>query len=428
MEKVSIITLGCKTNAYEGQSLGEVLESEGYDVCYSTEKADIYILNTCAVTNEAERKSRQYISKLTKLNPKCKIFVCGCASQNNPEQFKTAANVHYVTGNANRMYLLEKITARKGGSLGKLPKDYEDLQISKPVQARTYVKIQDGCNRFCSYCLIPYLRGRSRSRNIISILKELDALVKAGAKEVVLTGIDISDYQIDEKPALLELLEQVNSFGVRFRMGSFEPNILTEEFVKKLKTFQNFCPHFHISMQSGSTRVLDRMNRKYTAEFFIERVKLIRKHFKNPAITTDLIVGFPGETDEEFLETLNTIKRVKFAEMHIFPYSRRTGTAADKMLNIKNSGFCLVDPKTIKQRVKTAIALANKYREKYLKTQKHKTLDVVIEQTHENFLVGTSQNYMKVYIESNCNKLINSLQKVKILKPFKDGLLGEIIN
>lgn len=424
MEKIAIITLGCKTNQYESQALGEILEKEGHEVIYHLEKADIYIINTCAVTNEAERKSRQFTSKLTKLNPKCKIYVCGCASQNNAEQFKKLPNVKYVIGSSSRHLLLEKITSKKRGKPPKETEVYEDIHISKPVNSRAYVKIQDGCNRFCSYCLIPYLRGRSRSRSIISILQEIDNLKKAGANEIVLTGIDISDYQIDDQPALLDLLKQIDTFDVRYRLGSIEPNLLTEDFVKELKNLHNFCPHFHISMQSGCTETLKRMNRHYTSEFFIERVKLIRKHFQSPAITTDVILGFPSETDQEFKTTLKTIKKIAFAEMHIFPYSRRTGTAADKLLSTKQNGFEMVDPQTVKQRMKTALALSQKLKNKYLKKQKNKILSAVIEEQENEYLIGTTENYIKVYIEGNCENLLNTLQKVKVIKPFKDGVLA----
>lgn len=426
MEKIAILTLGCKTNQYESQALGEILEKEGFDVVYHLDKADIYIINTCAVTNEAERKSRQFVSKLVKQNPKCKIFVCGCASQNNQEQFKKLSNVKYVIGNNAKQLLIEKITSKKTSKPPKNIEVYEDLHITKPVNSRVYVKIQDGCNRFCSYCLIPYLRGRSRSRSIISILQEIDNLKKAGAKEIVLTGIDISDYQIDEKPALLELLKQVDTFNVRYRLGSIEPNLLTEEFLQELKSLNNFCPHFHISMQSGCTETLKRMNRHYTAEFFIQRTNLIKKHFKNPAITTDVILGFPSETDKEFKTTLKTIKKIAFSEMHIFPYSRRAGTSADKLISAKQNGFELVDPKIVKARMKTALALAQKLKIKYLKKQTHKTLFAVIEEHKNEFLIGTTENYVKVYINSNCTQIINTLQKVKVLKPFQDGVLGVI--
>ena len=426
MEKVALITLGCKTNQYESQALGELLEKEGYEVAYKMCKADIYVLNTCAVTNEAERKSRQFVGKLRKLNPKCKIFVCGCASQNNPEQFKALEGVQYVIGNANRLSLLEKITARKGGKVQKLPDAYEDLRITKPKNSRTYIKIQDGCNRFCSYCLIPHLRGRSRSRSILDIMQEVDTLAKAGAKEIVLTGIDISDYRIDDQPALLELLKQIDVFGVRIRLGSIEPNMLTDDFVVGLSQIHNICPHFHISMQSGCTETLKRMNRHYSAEFFLQRVKMLRTIFKNCAITTDMIVGFPSETDKEFKATLATIKKAKFAEMHIFPYSRRGGTTADKLLGVKNNGFDLVDPQVVKARMKIAMDIAEKMKIQYLRAQRGNVLSAVLEEQSGKYITGTTENYVKVYIPNACKTLLGTLQKVKIGKRFQDGVLAEI--
>ena len=386
MKKVCIITLGCKTNQYESQALGEALEAENYEVCFKLCYADIYILNTCAVTNEAERKSRQYISKFNKLNQDCKIFVCGCASQNNFEQFVNLPNVQYVTGNAKILNLVNRIKTKKGAIVEKFPEVYEDICITKAHNARAYIKIQDGCNRFCSYCLIPYLRGKSRSRNMLSILQEIDCLAKQSVKEIILTGVDISDYKIDDKLALLTLLEQIDNYGIRFRISSFEPNILTEEFVKAISKLKNLCPHFHISMQSGCTETLKRMNRHYTSNFFVERVKLLRTYFDNPAITTDIIVGFPGETSEEFTKTLNTVKKIKFAQIHIFPYSRRSGTTADKLLADKtNPAFFAINGDIIKLRVRTLSELAKKLETSFINSNKNKIFNAIIETQKNNF-------------------------------------------
>lgn len=424
--KICIITLGCKTNQYESQALGEMLEQNGHKVVYTFETAEIYILNSCAVTNEAERKSRQMISKFNKLNPKCKIFVCGCASQNNAEQFSALENVKYVMGNAKILSLVDKLD-KKGKKVEKLPDYYENIGITKLTNTRCNVKIQDGCNRYCSYCLIPYLRGKSRSRDIISILKEVDTLVKKGSKEIILTGIDISDYRIDDKPALLELLEQLDTFNVRYRLGSVEPTLLTVEFVKELAKLKNLCPHFHISMQSGSTSVLKRMNRDYTAELFCKNVKILRKYLgKNIAITTDLIVGFPGETNSEFLQTIKTIKKVKFAQIHIFPYSRRNGTTADKLLTLKsNKEFFIIDGNIVKKRSQTLHELAKKLELLYLKKQKNKVLNVIIEEKQDEFFVGTTENYVKVYVKSETD-IINNLLPVKIINLYEDGVWGEV--
>lgn len=427
-KKVCIITLGCKTNQYESQAIGEVLETDlNFEVSYKLGKADIYILNSCAVTNEAEKKSRQTIAKFNKLNPNCKIFVCGCASQNNPSQFTKLNNVKFVIGNANILSLVNKMNARGGSKVAKFPETYEEISIAKSHNSRVYIKVQDGCNRFCSYCLIPYLRGRSRSRNMFSILKEVDSFAKLNVKEIVLTGIDISDYKIDDQPALFELLEQIDAYGIRYRLGSFEPNILTEDFIKKLTKLKNLCPHFHISMQSGSTATLSRMNRKYSSEFFIERVNLLRTYFDNPAITTDLIVGFPGETDKEFNETVKTVKKIKFSQMHIFPYSRRAGTFADKMLALKsNKEYYLINPDIVKKRLEKITPLAQNYEKQYILSNKNKVLNVVVETKKDNYYIGTTENYIKVYIKSNEN-IIDKLVPVKIVKRHLDGAIGEIV-
>ena len=420
MKKVCIITLGCKVNQYESDTLGEALEQLGYEVTHKLGKADIYVLNSCAVTNEAERKSRQTISKFNKLNPKCKIFVCGCASQNNAEQFTELENVRYVIGNGNILSLIDNL-GKKGKKITKHTNIYDTPALTKPSLTRGYVKIQDGCNRYCSYCLIPFLRGPSRSRDIVSVLKEVQTLKDGGVKEIVLAGVDVSDYQIDGNSALLELMQEINKFGIRFRLSSFEPNILTKEFVNAISKLNNLCPHFHISMQSGSTAVLKRMNRHYTAQFFIERVKLLRKHFKNPAITTDIIVGFPGESEIEFEETLDTVKKCKFSHLHVFPYSRRSGTACDKLIARKDPNFKMIDGKIVKERVSRLIELGNKLEKSFLKKQIGKQLEVIIEDKKGEFYTATSRNYVKVYIPATAK--LEGIHTFKIKKLHQDGVL-----
>ena len=308
--KICIHTLGCKVNQYESDALAECLRKLGHDVTTELGIADVYILNSCAVTNEAERKSRQSISKFYALNPNAKVLVCGCASEKDDSQFSALKNVNFVSGVANKMKLIEKLMT-DGVEIDPLPTAYEDFGLSTSSHTRAYVKIQDGCNNFCSYCIIPYLRGRSRSRDIVSILNEVEGLVsgaitenKPFINEIVLTGINISDFKIDGKNGLLTLLKELDKFDVRIRLGSLEQGVLTEEFLKELCTLKNFCPHFHLSMQSGSNGVLKRMNRKYTSKEYLRTVKRIRKYFKNPAITTDVIVGFLGETKKEFKEAI----------------------------------------------------------------------------------------------------------------------------
>ncbi|MDD2445337.1 MAG: tRNA (N(6)-L-threonylcarbamoyladenosine(37)-C(2))-methylthiotransferase MtaB [Clostridia bacterium] len=426
--KYVIITLGCKVNQYESDALVEMLQSSGNQVSQKLEFADVYILNSCAVTNEAERKSRQMIAKFNRLNPKAKIFVCGCASQKDNEQFKSLNNVKFIMGNANKLKILEKIN-KKGKLIEKLPDFYENISITNSSNQRAFVKIQDGCNKFCSYCIIPYLRGKSRSRDIVSILNEVSRLAENGIKEVVLTGIDISDYQIDNKPAIIELLKQLDNFNVRVRMSSMEVGLITDEFLKNLKKIKLFCPHFHLSMQSGSTGVLKRMNRRYTSQDFINAVKKIRRYFNNCAITTDIIVGFPGETDKEFNETIETVKKIKFAYMHIFPYSRRSGTAVDKLLSLKvNKDYFLVDSKVKKSRVNELQNLNQEFSINFNRNQIRKIHEVIVEELHDDFYTGHSRNYTKVYIKNNNAQLKNKVVKVKVVSVYKDGVIGEIIS
>lgn len=425
MKKVVLITLGCKVCQYETEMLKEKFEELGYITSTNFDKADIYVLNTCAVTNEAEKKSRQMIAKFNKLNPNAKIFVCGCASQNNSTQFEKLPNVKYVCGTVNKQSIFDNLDKTQT-NIFEFPADYENISINNSTNARAYIKIQDGCNRFCSYCLIPYLRGRSRSRDLQSILEEIKTLKEKGISEIVLTGIDVSDFKIDGKLGMLTLLQEINKLGITFRLSSLEPNLLTDEFLNEASKLENLCPSFHISMQSGSNSVLKRMNRRYTKEFFIERIQAVKNNFENVAIYTDVIVGFPGETDEEFEETLETVKICKFAHTHIFPYSRRSGTTCDKLLNIKtNKEYFLVDGNKIKDRINVLQQLDKQNYENFNKMQIGKTLELVIEEKQGDYYVGHSKNYVKVFVE-NDSLAPNQKVKVKITKLFEKGVLGEI--
>lgn len=426
--KIVIITLGCKVNQYESDALAEVLVKAGHQVSCELEFADAFILNTCAVTNEAERKSRQMISKFNKLNPNAKIFVCGCASQNNFKQFSSLKNVQFIKGNASKLKLIENLDILKSENIEDLPKIYEPMFISNSKNRRAFVKIQDGCNRFCSYCIIPYVRGRSRSRDIESIVDEVETLIKNQVKEIVLTGIDISDYKIKEKPAINLLLKELRRFNVRIRMSSVEVGLITDELLLNLKKLQNFCPHFHLSMQSGSDGVLKRMNRNYSVSDFLTAVEKIRKVFPDCAITTDIIVGFPGETEKEFQETFDTVKKIEFAFMHIFPFSRRSGTAVDKILNLKNNKeYFLVGSDIIKQRSQILRKINNETFKNFNEKQIGKTCEVVVEELVDDFYVGHSRNFTKVYIsKENQPDLINEVKNVKLESIFKDGVLGKI--
>lgn len=414
--KICLITLGCKVNQYESDALANSLEKLGYEVCSKLEDADFYIVNTCAVTNEAEKKSRQTIAKIKKVSPKAKIYICGCASEHNAKKFADISGVKFISGVSNKLKIIQHIekASRKKIEVDKIGDEYEDNLIAKKTKTRAYIKIQDGCNNFCSYCLIPYLRGRSRSRNIISIMNEIDAL-KDDVKEIVLTGIDISTYKIDGKPALHELLKLLADYPLRIRLGSLEQGVISDDFVQVAESMKNLCPHFHLSLQSGSNTVLKRMNRHYTTKQFEQNVKKLRKIYRDPAITTDIIVGFPGETEQEFNETLKFAKKIGFSQIHIFPYSLREGTVAAKLPQ--------VDGKIKKERVVRLEKLNEKLKEKYIKKCRKGYHSVLIEEQVDDFYVGHSENYIKCYILAE-NLLLNTFVNVKIIKKFRDGAIA----
>lgn len=396
--KISFYTLGCKVNQYESDSLAGQLEQLGFEVSSKLEFADVCIINSCAVTNEAEKKSRQSIAKVLKINPNAKVFVIGCAAQKNPKQFSENNNVCYVGGTANKQNLARIIYSKvydfeNKEHLFELPVQYETMGFSKVFDIRSFVKIQDGCNKFCTYCIIPYLRGRSRSRDFEDINNEVKNLIgKVG--EIVLTGIDISVYK-DEKYNLdlSQLVEKLSYFPGRIRLGSIEIGTMTEEFLIRLKNVKNFCPHFHLSLQSGSNNVLKKMNRHYTKEEFFEVVKLIRKHFDNPAITTDLIVGFPTETDQDFEETVEFLKQVGFSDVHVFPYSKREGTVASR--------WGVIDGNIVKQRIKEINQVCQKMKEDYIISNFNKPLTLLIEEFDGENYIGYTQNYIKCKLKGN---------------------------
>ena len=414
--KICILTLGCKVNKYESDALMENLLEKGYEVCEELERADIYIINTCAVTAEAEKKSRQMIAKCRKLNNNSKIFICGCASEHNSKQF-IEKEVTYVSGVAGKLKITEFIDNlstenKKIENILPLPKQYEDNLFAKQSRTRAYIKIQDGCDNFCSYCIIPYLRGRSRSRDMASIINEAKKL-DDDVKEIVLTGINVTDYKINGKQGLLKLLQELDKLGKRLRLSSMEEGLMTEEFVQGISKLKNFCPHFHLSLQSGCDETLRRMNRHYTTKQFKESVELIRKYFLLPGITTDVIVGFPNETEEEFNQTYQFIKEINFSHLHIFPYSQRQGTAASKLYedlqyNIKQERFNRLNE-------------LNKVLKKQF-IEKNKYVEVLIEEKIGDYYVGYSKNYIRCYISSN-QDIVNQVVKAKVEKPYLDGAM-----
>ena len=410
--KVAVLTLGCKVNKYESDALIFKLKEMGFEATDKLEYADYYVINTCAVTNEAERKSRQMAERCRKFNQNAKIFIMGCASQNRPLQFGEKAN--FVQGVANKLEIIKHFE-ELGSKIYDLPTVYEDDLYSAQTLTRAFIKIQDGCNNFCTYCIIPYLRGRSRSRSIESVVAEVEKLPN-DVKEIVLVGIDVSDYQQDGKRALIDLLERLDTFNKRLRLSSMEDNLITEDFVKRLSKLKNFCPHFHLSLQSGSDEVLKKMNRKYTTNDFMNSVKLIRKYFKNAGITTDVIAGFPTETEEDFKKSCEFIEKVEFSDLHIFPYSKREGTVASKIYKDL--------PKSIKnERVKVLEEIKKKDKLKFI--LQNDLVEILVEEEKDGVFYGYSKNYIKCKLKGNFQ--VGDIVKAKIIEPSLEATLCEKI-
>lgn len=415
---VSAVNLGCKVNEYETQSILNQLKNAGYELVDWPAFADLYIVNTCAVTNTGEQKSRQFLSKITKINKDAKIVVVGCAVQNNPEQFLKNKNVVAITGNQGKEQI-EKIIKEQQRTLLEIDnQNYSSMSLPLETKDRQFIKIQDGCNNFCSYCIIPYIRGRSRSRNLDEILDEIK---QTKCKEIVLTGIDMSDYRINGEKALDKLVYEVDKLGVRFRISSLECSVITKEFVELLCNCKNFCPHFHLSLQSACNQTLKRMNRHYTIEEFIEKVDLIRTHFKQASISTDIIAGFKGETEQEFLDTLNNLKRIEFSFMHVFPYSERKGTNAEKL-----SGAV---PKNVAtQRVKILLELNAQFKKNFFSKNLGSIHDVLVEEKidNQNF-VGYTDNYIKTKIKAE-SLPVGEIVTVKLVAvDGEEGMIAELI-
>lgn len=412
-------TLGCKVNAYETEAMEELLQTAGYDIVPFTEQADVYVVNTCSVTNMAERKSRQMLHRAKKLNPEAVVVATGCYVQVSEEEARADAAVDLVLGNNQKRQIVTALDAYFEGRafddvLADVEKEqYEELEVSTVLEhTRAFVKVQDGCNQFCSYCIIPYARGRVRSRRMENVIAEIKRLAEAGIQEVVLTGIHLSSYgrEIDGESHLIELIEAIHPIdGIsRIRLGSLEPRIITEEFVGRLKKLHKVCPHFHLSLQSGCEETLKRMNRHYTPEEYYEKCKLLRAAFENPAITTDVIVGFPGETDEEFDKTRQFLEKVHFYEMHIFRYSRRKGTRADKMEN--------QIPEEIKAQRSGVLSSLESQMTKEFRTKWTGTcVKVLLEERQEingvSYMVGHTPEYIKCAVETDApdNTIIDAI-------------------
>lgn len=405
---VAACTLGCKTNQYETDGMIEILKKMGASVVDFEDAADVYLINTCSVTNMADKKSRQMIHRARKNNPEALVIACGCYVQAEKEKLSQDKDIDIIISN-NRKKDIGHVIAEYFNS-GETAcftdisreKEFEELDVNKPVyHTRAYVKIQDGCNQFCTYCIIPYVRGRIRSRSMDSVIDEISRLAEAGVKEVVLTGIHISSYgrDMDGDTGLADLVENISKIeGIeRIRLGSLEPGIITEEFAHRIKAVDKLCPHFHLSLQSGCDSVLKRMNRKYTCSEYMEKCELLRKVYKNPAITTDVIVGFPGETEEEFECTKKYLEDINLYEMHIFKYSQRKGTPAATMPN-------QVDPsvKNSRSDVLLAISEHNKhaYQDLFVGTTVKVLVEELVEKNGEEYMRGHTERYMDVHIST----------------------------
>ena len=407
MRKAALHNLGCKVNAYETEAMQQLLEEAGYEIVPFQDKADVYVINTCSVTNIADRKSRQMLHRAKKMNPDAVVVAAGCYVQAAGEELKKDAAIDVIIGNNRKKDLVPLLDEYFAGKhveedslidIGKT-REYEALHINKIADhTRAFIKIQDGCNQFCSYCIIPYTRGRVRSRKPEEIMEEIKGLVDKGYREVVLTGIHLSSYGLDlDGITLLDLMVKIDKIqGLeRLRLGSLEPRIVTEEFTRTLAGLRTICPHFHLSLQSGCDATLKRMNRRYTTEEYEKGCQILRKYFDRPAITTDVIVGFPQETEEEFARTVEFLKRIHFYEMHVFKYSRRAGTRAADM-----PGQLTENQKGQRSDVllKLDQEMSLEYRRSFLGEEKEVLMEEKIVIDGTEYLVGHTREYVKAAI------------------------------
>ncbi len=417
--------LGCKVNSYETEVMAQFLKNAGYRLVDFEDKADVYVINTCSVTNIADKKSRQMIRQAKRRNEEACVVACGCFVNTASADVLEGLPIDILIGNNERNRLIPLLSdffgddgdRQQGGSahlsavsdINKKGVGFEELTLSENSgHTRAFIKVQDGCDQFCSYCIIPYARGRARSREPQGVLQEVKGLAHAGYREIVINGIHLSSYGKDVGSTLIELIKMVHEVdGVdRIRLGSLEPGIVTEEFVKELSGLEKICPHFHLSLQSGSDTVLKRMNRRYDTAEFLHNCELIRSHFEHPAITTDVITGFPGETQEEFAQTFDFVKKVHFYELHVFPYSVREGTKAAVM-----PGQLTEAEK--KKRANILIDLGNLMSEEFRAYYNGREVEVLFEEQVEGRYVGYSREYVRYSCESD-EDLINKICKIKV--------------
>lgn len=430
MRKAALHNLGCKVNAYETESMQQMLEAAGYEIVSFDQKADVYVINTCSVTNIADRKSRQMIHRAKKQNPDGVVVAAGCYVQTAKEQAQADEAIDILIGNNKKhelIQLLEQFFAEKSGKKSEVidiaeDKAYETLNVSRTAEhTRAFIKVQDGCNQFCSYCIIPYARGRVRSRALSDVLQEVETLAKNGYREVVLTGIHLSSYGVDCEENLLHLIQEVHKIeGIeRIRLGSLEPKIVTEEFARSLSQLPKVCPHFHLSLQSGCDATLKRMNRKYTCEEYATGCDLLRKYFEHPAITTDVIVGFPGETEEEFEITREFLKKIGFFEIHIFKYSVRKGTKAAEMkeqipeeIKAKRSDILFED----------LMPMNHTFLEWYIGKEAEVLMEEKVTFSGKEYFLGHTKEYVKMAVPYTEN-MENTLVTGKVKGMLKEHIL-----
>ena len=433
-KKVALHNLGCKVNAYEVEAMQQLLENAGYETVPFEEGADVYVINTCTVTNIADRKSRQMLHKAKKMNPDAIVVATGCYAQADTEKLKEDTAVDLILGNNQKTQIVEALEEYEKEHAKQVQvieinhtKEYEELSIASTAEhVRAYIKVQDGCNQFCTYCIIPFARGRVRSRKIEEVLSEVETLAAKGYKEVVLTGIHLSSYGVDfpkeERASLLSLIQAVSRVeGIsRIRLGSLEPRIITEEFLEGIVKTGKVCPHFHLSLQSGCNKTLKNMNRRYSAQEYAEKCELIRKFYPAPALTTDVIVGFPQETEEDFEESYEFVKKIHFYETHIFKYSRRHGTKAASM-----DGQLTEAAKA--QRSDRMLELheirAREYEEAMIGKKMELLLEEEIEIDGRPWYVGHSREYVRAVISKTDAHRVNDLVTVKAVAFARDHIL-----
>lgn len=433
MRKAALHNLGCKVNSYETEAMTQLLKKAGYEIVSFQDQADVYIINTCSVTNMADRKSRQMLHKAKKQNPNAVVVATGCYVQTATEKVAQDLSIDLVVGNNRKKAIVEILNEyyaeKEAGEQVKEEyvidinhtDEYEDLEISTVTEhTRAHLKIQDGCNNFCSYCIIPYARGRIRSRTMESIKAELERLSASGFKEIVLTGINLSCYDDNGKKLIdvIEMADNVNGIE-RIRLGSLDPEVVTEDFVERLGKVKKICPHFHFSLQSGCDKTLKAMNRHYTSDEYYEKCQLIRKYIDNPAFTTDVIVGFPGETEEDYISSREFVKKIKFAELHVFKYSKRDGTVAAKMPNQIDEKI-----KTLRSEdlIKTGEELTKEFRQAKIGQDTTVLFEEKILLDNKEYWVGHTVDYIKIAVPEKEN-LEGQIRKVNV----KDFLTNEIM-